>query len=124
MAFNPISGIQGSVKIGVTSYAFGKWSLAIKGRALPVNNFTGGGYQQVVGGVIKADLSLEALTYDQGNMPFAVNTLYTFILGYNATTTVTVQIMIEEITPTVDYDGLEGIKITGTSNGSYTAAIA
>lgn len=123
MAFNPVAGISGSVKIGATSYAFGKWSLAMKANVMPVNNFTGGGYQQVVGGVVSADLTLSSLTYDQGNMPFAVGTLYTFILGYNLTTSVTVQIMIESIEPEVDYDGLEAIKISGKSNGAFSASI-
>jgi hypothetical protein len=124
MAFNPLSGVTGSVKIGALSYAFGKWTLAMKSNALIVNNFTGGGYQQVTGGVLSADLTLDALTYDQGNMPFSCGTTYTFILGYNATTTVTVAIFIESIEPTVDYDGAQPIKISGKSNGPFTAAIA
>lgn len=123
MAFNPISGINGTVKIGATSYAFGKWTLAMKTNVLPVNNFTGGGYQQVVAGVTSAELTLEALTYDQGNMPFTTGTKYSFILGYNNTTSTTVSIMVETIEPTVDYDGLEAIKITGKSDGSFTSAI-
>lgn len=123
MASNPQSGITGSVSIGGTSYAFGKWTLSMKANLMPVNNFTGGGYRQVVAGVKSADLTLEALTYDQGNMPFVCGNQYTFILGYNALTSTTVTIMIESIEPTVDYDGLQPIKISGQSNGPFTPSI-
>ena len=123
MAFNPKSGIEGSVKVGATSYAFGKWTLNMQAKALLTNNFTGGGNQTVVGGVKKADLTIEALTYDQGNMPFSAGTKYAFILGYDSVTSNTVTIFVETIEPTVDYDGLEAIKITGTSDGSFTPSI-
>lgn len=124
MAFNPLSGITGSVKIGATSYAFGKWNLSMKSNLIPVNNFTGGGYQQIVAGVQSADLTLEALTYDQGNMPFSIGVKYTFILGYTSTATITVSIYIESIEPTVDYDGAQPIKISGKSDGAFIGSIS
>lgn len=123
MTYNPQSGITGSVNVGGTSYAFGKWTLSMKTNVMPVNNFTGGGYQQVVAGVKSADLTLESLTYDQGNMPFVCGNQYTFILNYNALISTTVTIMIESIEPTVDYDGLQPIKISGKSNGPFAAEI-
>jgi hypothetical protein len=123
MTYNPQTGITGSVMISGTPYAFGKWSLSMKANIIPTNNFTGGGYQTVVAGVKSADLSLEALTYDQGNMPFTIGTKYTFTLGYNALTSTTVTIMIETIEPTVDYDGAQPIKISGKSDGTFTPSI-
>lgn len=124
MPFNPISGIQGFVQVGAFLFSFGKWSLAMETKSLPVNNFNGLGFQQVVAGVTKAELTLDALTYDQGNMPFATGSFYTFNLGYSSTASIAVQILVEKIEPTIDYDGLEAIKITGQSNGIFTAAIA
>ena len=122
-AFNPLSGIVGSVMIGTTAYAFGKWSLSMRTNLIPVNNFTGGGFQQLVPGVKRAELTLDSLTYDQGNMPFTVGQKYTFILGYTATVNNTIAIYVETIEPTVDYDGAQPIKITGQSDGAFTAAI-
>jgi hypothetical protein len=122
--FNPLSGLSGSVGIGADKYAFGKWSLSMSANLIPVNNFTGGGYQQLVPGVKKAELTLDALTYDQGNMPFVVGQKYTFLLGYTATVNATISIYIGSIEPTVDYDGAQPIKITGMSDGPFNASIA
>lgn len=123
MPFNPLSGITGSVKIGSTPYAFSKWSLEMKCVVVKANNFTGGGYQQVVPGLCSATLTLEANTYDQGNMAFTVGNFYSFILGYTATISVTVSMLIESISPSIDVEGGQPIKITGQSNGSFTASI-
>jgi hypothetical protein len=122
--FNPLSGITGSVKISTTEYAFTKWTLEMRCVVVKANNFTGGGYQQVVAGMASATLTLEADTYDQGNMAFSVGTTYTFTLGYTALVTVDVPVMIESITPTVDYEGGQAIKVVGQSNGSFTASIS
>lgn len=122
-AFNPLSGITGFVKISTTAYAFTKWSLEMRAVIVKANNFTSS-YQQVVSGLVSASLTLEADTYDQGNMPFTVGTSYIFILGYTVGVSVTVTIVLESITPTVDVEGGQPIKITGQSNGSFTAAIA
>jgi|SRR5215831_2337420 len=123
MPFNPLSGITGSVKVGAAAFAFGKWALSISANLIPVNNFTGGGYQQLVPGVLKATLTLDALTYDQGNMPITAGQKYTFVLGYTATITTSIGIYVESVEPTVDYDGAQPIKITGQSDGSFTAGI-
>src|SRR5262245_53697528 len=124
MPFTPLSGIQGSVKIGAAAFAFGKWALSMNSNLIPVNNFTGGGYQQLVPGVLKATLTLDALTYDQGNMPFTCGVKYTFVLGYTATVTASIGMYVESIEPTVDYDGAQPIKITGQSDGAFAASIA
>jgi len=123
MPFNPLSGITGSVKIGSVAFAFGKWALSIQTNLIPCNNFTGGGFQQLVAGVSKAELTLDALTYDEGNMPFTSGQKYVFILGYTATVNITLTMYIATIEPTVDYDGAQPMKITGQSDGTFTAAI-
>lgn len=123
MAFNPLSGKSGSVMIGATAYAFSKWSASIKCNIVKANNFTGGGYQQVVAGLLSCSITLEALTYDQGNMAFTAGNSYTFILGYTTGINLTVTCLVEEIAPSVDVDGGEPIKISGQSNGSFTASI-
>ena len=123
-AFNPLSGIQGSVMIGSVPYAFGKWACSMRCNLVPVNNFTGGGYQQMVPGVKRAELTLDALTYDQGNMPFTIGQKYTFVLGYTATVNLSISMYVETIDPTVDYDGAQPIKITGQSDGPFSGSIA
>lgn len=124
MAFNPLSGTQGSVKIGLTSYAFGKWGVKMSAKALPVNNFNSNNRQQVVAGVTKEELTLEALTYDLGNMAFTAGNNYTFILGFDATHSLTRTYFVEDIEVTVDYDGLQSVKLTCQSNDTtFTAAI-
>lgn len=123
MPFNPLSGVSGSVKIGVTAFAFSKWSVEMKCVVVKANNFTGGGYQQVVPGLVSATVTLEALTYDGGNMPFTVGGSYTFILGYSLTISVTVTVMLESISASPDVEGGQPVKLTGQSNGSFTAAI-
>ncbi len=124
MVFNPLSGISGSVKIGTVAFAFTKWSVDMKCVVVKANNFTGGGYQQVVPGMCSATLTLEADTYDQGNMPFTVGNFYTFILGYTAGVSLTLAVMIESISPQVEYENGQPIKISGQSNGTFGAAIA
>ena len=123
MAYNPLSGISGFVKISTTSYAFTKWTLEMKTNIVKANNFTGGGYQQVVPGITSATLTLEALTYDQGNMAFTSGNPYTFILGYMTGVSITMPVLLESITPSVDYESNQSIKIVGQSNGTFTAAI-
>jgi len=123
MPFNPLTGLSGSVKIGSIAFAFGKWGLVMTANLIPVNNFTGAGFQQIVPGVKKGALTLDALTYDQGNMPFTCGNKYTFILGYSATVSLSLDIYIETIEPTVDYDGAQPIKITGQSDGVFAASI-
>ncbi|QJW98690.1 hypothetical protein [Frigoriglobus tundricola] len=124
MTFNPLSGVTGSVSIGATAFAFTKWTLEMKCVVVKANNFTGGGYQQVVAGMVSASLTLEADTYDQGNMAFSVGETYDFVLGYTSEVNVTVHVLIESISPTVDYENGQPIKISGQSNGSFDAGIS
>jgi hypothetical protein len=121
--FNPLSGISGSVKIEDVEYAFTKWSLSMKCVVVKANNFTGGGYQQVVGGMISATLTLDADTYDEGNMTFTVGDTYEFVLGYTSEVDITITVLLESIDATVDYEGGQPIKIVGQSDGGFTAAI-
>jgi hypothetical protein len=77
----------------------------------------------LVVGVKSAELTLDSLTYDEGNMPFTIGTRYTFILGYTATINTSLAVYIGSIEPTVDYDGAQPIKITGKSDGTFTGSI-
>jgi len=123
MPFNPLSGISGAVAVGATEYAFSKWTVEMKCVVVKANNFTGGGYQQVVPGLCSATLTLEALTYDEGNMPFTVGDFATFVLSYSSTTDLTLGVMIESINVSVDIEGGQPVKLVGQSNGAFTASI-
>ncbi len=123
MPFNPLAGISGSVEIGEVAYAFSKWTVEMKCVVVKANNFTGGGYQQIVPGLVSATITLEALTYDGGNMAFAVGDFIDLTLSYSATISMEISVMVESISGTVDVEAGQPIKITGQSNGSFTAAI-
>lgn len=123
MPFTPLAGITGSVAIADDVYAFTKWTIEMKCVVVKANNFTGGGYQQVVAGMVSATLTLEALTYDAGNMPFACGSKYDFTLSYSDTISLDITILIETISVTVDYEAGQPVKISGQSDGSFTAAI-
>ncbi len=116
MPFNPLSGVQGSVQIGGFVYTFGKWDLTTETKGQLVNNFSSNGRQQVVPGVTSAELSLEALTYDLGNMPLVTGSSYVMILGYDATHSFQAIFYVESINMTVDYDGLQSVKVKAKSN--------
>lgn len=123
MPWNPLSGKTGSVMIGSTAYAFSKWSAQIKCNLIKASNFTAGAYQRVIAGLLSCAITLEALAYDQGNMPFTAGNSYAFILGYTATINLTVTCLVGSIEPTVDIEGAQSLKITGDSDGTFTAAI-
>ena len=122
MAFNPLAGIDASVTVGETEFAFSKWGISMKCVVVKANNFTTT-FQMVVGGLISATLSLEAETYDEGNMPFSVGDFFTFILGYTSEVSLTVEILIETIEVTPDIENGQPVKISGPSNGEFSAAI-
>ena len=124
MPFNPLAGITGNVAIAAVDYAFSKWTVEMKCVVVKANNFTGGGYQQVVPGLVSATITLEALTYDGGNMTFAVGDYADFTLSYSAVLTLAITVMIESITGSIDVEAGQPIKITGQSHGAFTAAIA
>jgi hypothetical protein len=122
MPFTPKSGTTGFVKLGAATYAFGKWKLAIKGGTPPVTNFTGGGFQQIVPGVVKGTLTLSG-PWDYGNMPLVVNTSYVFHLGLDTGIELVVTAQVSGIEPEDDVEDAARVTVTAESNGAFTAAI-
>jgi hypothetical protein len=122
MAFNPLAGIAGAVKISTTAFAFGKWKATMKNKLGDVSNFTGAGYEQWIAGLTGAKITAEG-PYDEGNMPFTVGTSYALILQYTSGTTLNVTALCETIEPSVDVQNPQGITMTFQSTGSFTAAI-
>jgi hypothetical protein len=124
MAFNPISGKDGSVVINNGSdveYAFGKWSVPMKAGLPKVNNFTSD-FQQLVAGLTSGTINLEG-PYDGGNMPLTVGTKYTFKLNFNGSIQLSVPAIVETVEPSQDVDDAARVKVTAQSTGSFTAAI-
>lgn len=117
MATNFLAGKAGYVKVGATSYSFGKWSFACKAGLVKVTNFNSGGQRQQVVGIIEGTLQMEG-PYDQGNMPFVVGTGYTWILGYTTGIQITIYAIIESVEPAVDAEGAATLKITAQSDAS------
>lgn len=117
-----LSGTTGFVKLGVTTYKFGKWKLAIKGGTPKVTNFAGAGYQQLVPGVISGTLSLSG-AYDQGNMPLTINTSYVFYCGFDTGIQLSVTAQVSSIDMDNDVEDTPRVNVTAESTGSFTASI-
>lgn len=122
MPFAPKSGITGFVKLGSTTYAFGKWSLAMKAGTPKVTNFTSA-YQAVVAGVVSATLTLSG-PWDYGNMPLVIGTSYVFHLGLDTGVELSLTAIVSGITPENDVEDAARVTVTAESNGSFTAAIS
>jgi hypothetical protein len=124
MADNYLSGISGYVKLGATAYSFNKWECEFETKQNVVNNFTGAGYQQIVSGITKAQLTLEMQGYNEGNCALTCGNSYTFHCGFaSGPIELVVTGNIRTITASNDVDGTPSIKVMVDSNGSMTAAI-
>lgn len=123
MAFNPASGKEGSVLIGTVPYAFKNWKIN-SGQELPkVNNFTGGGFQQVVGGLEGGELTFEG-PWDVGNMPIVVGNSYTFICAVNGSVSVSVPAIVGKIEFGTDVEDAARVKVSAQTNGSFSVEFA
>lgn len=122
MSFNPISGIYGSVTVGSTPFALGKWKLSMKTNLPKVNNFTAA-FQLLVAGLTSATITASG-PYDGGNMPLICGNEYSFTLAYNNTISFVVTAIVESIEPEDDIEDAGRVSITAQSNGVFTAAIA
>lgn len=118
-----ISGTAGSVKIGSTPYGFDKWRIAMRSNLPKVTNFTGGGYQQNVGGVVGGTLTLSG-PFDSTAMGFTVNTSYVFVLGMDTGVSLTVTARVAGIEVDNSVEDAPRVSVTAESTGSFTAAIA
>lgn len=121
MPFNPIGGPSGSVLVGGTPYAFGKWRAALKNGLPRVNNFTSA-FQQLVAGLTSATLSMDG-PYDAGNMPLVSGNLYEFTLNFAPSISLVVNGRVGEISPSQDIEDAARVSVTVESTGIFTAAI-
>ncbi len=120
MAF--LSGKDGSVKIGATSFAFGKWRVPLKIGLPKVTNFTSQGAQLLVTGVYAGTVIVEG-PWDVGNMPFALGQSAVWLLGVSNAIALSVTGYIESIEPSDDTEDTPRVTITVQSSGPFTAAI-
>lgn len=118
-----VSGTEGSVKIGSTAYAFGKWKAQMKMILPKVTNFTSSGAQELLSGVKSATITLSG-PYNSGAMAFTVGTSYTWLLNFTDAIGLSITARIESIEPDNDVEGNPIINITAQSTGTFTAAIA
>lgn len=117
-----LSGSTGYVKLGSTAYAFNKWRLDIKAGSPKVTNFTSGGYQQVVPGIVAGALSLSG-PYNQGSMAVAVNGTYVFHLGMDTGVELSVSAQVTGVTVENDVEGTPMVSVTAETSGSFTSSI-
>lgn len=116
------SGTTGYVMVGSTPYAFGKWKSGMKGGAPKTTNFTTGGFQTVVPGVVESTITLSG-PWNVGSMPLAINGVYVFHLGLDTGVELVVTAQVSGIEPENDVEGTPSVSVTATSTGSFTAAI-
>lgn len=118
-----LSGTSGFVKLGATDYAFGKWKIALRSGAPKVTNFTSGGYQEIVGGVIAGTITLNG-PYNQGAMALAANTSYVFHLGMDTGVEFSLTARITNLEVDNDTEDAPRVTVTAESSGSFTASIS
>lgn len=123
MAFNPLEGFLGAVLLDADELAFDKWELEMNTGLPKVTNFTSNGAQVLVKGIYKGRISLEG-PYDQGNMPFSIGAELEFTLQFTEGISIVVNAFIETITPTVDVEDAQRIRMVCQSSGTFTAAIS
>lgn len=118
-----LAGTSGYVKLGATAYAFGKWTGTFETNLPNVNNYTGGGYQQLVKGITKGTIKLSG-PYNLGNMPLVSGNEYEFHLGLTATPVeLVVTALVSKLELESDIDGRVSINVEAQSNGAFTAAV-
>jgi hypothetical protein len=123
MSFNPLSGTQGSVKIGTTAFAFDEWKCSMKDGAPKVSNFTSGGKAQYISGMQDADITCSG-PYDEGNQAFDLGTTYTLVLGYTSEVNLTVtDTLLVGIDMDVKVEDAQRVSLT-FKGGTFTASIA
>lgn len=118
-----LSGTTGYVKLGATTYAFDKWKIAMRGGAPKVTNFTGGGYQQLVAGVVAGTVTLSG-PFNSGSMALAVGTSYAFVLGMTTGVELTVTALVTGIDVEDAVEDAPRITVTAESTGTFTASVA
>lgn len=116
------SGVTGYVAVGAAIYPFGKWKSAMKGGTPKTTNFTTGGYQTVVPGVVESTITLSG-PWNVGSMPLAINGVYVFHLGVDAGIELLVTAQVSGLEPDNDVEGTPSVSVTATSTGAFTAAI-
>lgn len=123
MAFTPVSGKSGSVLVGGTAYAFGKWEYAMKTGTPKVTNFNGSGYRQLVSGITEGTITVDG-PMDLGNMALTSGNTYVMTLQWTNSVTLTGTGILASLTPSDDVEDAGRVKCTFEINGTFTAAIA
>ena len=88
-----------------------------------VNNFNGGGFQQVVAGLTGGTINLTG-PWDVGNMPLTCGNSYSFTLAVNNTVNILVSAIVNNITIDDDVEDAARVKVSAKTNGSFTAALS
>ena len=122
MADNFIVGKSGSVKIGAVSYSFDKWKVSFHAVLPVITNFTSGGYQALLSGLVDGTVTISG-PYNNTNMGFTVGTTYTWLLNLTDAVGLSVPAIIESLEPDDAVADSPRISITAKSTGSFTAAI-
>ncbi len=123
MADNYLSGLSGAVSVNDVTMSFGKWKAPIKTKAVSVNNFTSGGFNQNVEGFSGCELTCEG-PYNAGNMPLTSGAMAAFVLQLASGNNVSVNARITNLEIDNDAEGNPRVNVTAESNGPFSLSIS
>ncbi len=118
-----LSGKSGFVLVGATAYGFDKWGIDMESGVPDVTNWTSGGFQELVTGVVKGTVTVSG-PLDSGSMPLVVNTTYTFHLGFDTGVELSASCIVASIKVDNATADAPRVSVTARSSGVFTAAIA
>jgi hypothetical protein len=104
------------------AYSFSTWDLTLNCSLPKITNFTSGGFQALLAGIVSGQISVKG-PYNNTNMAFTVGNLYTWTLGFTTSVVINVPGLIESITSDDDVKEFPKISITAKSTGVFLAAI-
>ncbi len=117
-----LSGKSGSISIGGSNYAFGKWEADFNNDLPDVTNFNSGGCEENISGIDRCNINAEG-PYNAGSMPLTVGTAYVFILRASSGVTWTVTARISNLKPITDHKDAVRLAITARSTAVFTPAV-
>lgn len=117
-----LSGKSGFVKLGSVSYEFSKWSMDMKSGVPDVTNWGGGGYRELVPGILSATITISG-PYDSTAMALTAGNSYVFHLGFDTGLEVSCTAIVSSIRPENDVMDAPRINVTAEQSGSFVASI-
>lgn len=120
-----ISGKQGSVRTVNSSgfsFSFDTWELSSNAKLPDITNFTSGGYQALLSGIIDGTVTVSG-PYNSGNMAFTAGLTYVWVLCFTDAIYLTCTAIIQTLKADDKVADAPRINIVAKSTGSFSAGI-